>query len=133
MRGRCLATALMLVLLFLACGGESPSTRPPTAARQEPALAKTGQRHSKHVVGAVIWGARRDFRESTSPAWFERCFLLEFRAELTAEAVSQLVAIKRSAGEPAAAIALNRAALPAADRCGRRHFVPELVGAASAL
>jgi len=123
-RQRFLAASLALALLCSACGGGSQPTRAPSIARAE---------QSRRLVTAVILGVQRDFRESTSPAWFASCFLIEFRAELTDQALGKLAAIKQSAGEPAVARALNRLAVPAADRCGPRRFVPELLGPASAL
>jgi hypothetical protein len=89
-----------------------------------------------HVRDAVVQGSGRDFAEGTGiggPA-YAACVTSELGAALDPPTISSLASVYRRPGNSAlVAQILNAITLPGATRCGHRHWVPELTGAARGL
>jgi hypothetical protein len=83
--------------------------------------------------GAVLDGARTDFRRTRVHRRFIACFLASLGRELTARQLNTLVETYRERGQAFAAQELNARAAPVGDACGGRRDVPELVEASKAL
>lgn len=88
------------------------------------------------VRDAVVRGVARDFAAGMGAGGrtFESCLKARMRDALTPPRIAGLApSYRRPGGPPYAAQTLNAIAFPLAARCGHRHLVPELTGAARGL
>jgi hypothetical protein len=126
-RRRLLALALLIPVVlaaFLAAtaGGSGTAARNSTRAV-----------YFDHVRDAVTRGAARDFAAGTGIGGpdYAACVKSELGGALDPPTISSLATVyRRPGGSAFAAQILNAIALPLATRCGHRHWVPELTGAA---